>query len=289
MHFRFILPGIFIYILSPFLAAGCIIESETEFFGELYRGSAFLLKLSADTDIASYELSWQDRTITVPAQTATGGDNRSVTLALLPTDYGRSGEFELSIKAEGCGEIRESVTVFEKGYEREALRVDPKYVDISRETLEQIRYEQGIMGSVLAAVTLDKKWNLPFALPRNSPLRSPFGVLRVFNEEPRSRHSGLDFAGAVGAEVRAIESGMVTAAGDFYFGGKTIVIDHGLGVSSVYMHLSEIMANAGDEIERGAIIGRVGSTGRVTGPHLHLSISVFGVMTDPLPLLERRQ
>jgi murein DD-endopeptidase MepM/ murein hydrolase activator NlpD len=287
MSLRFILPGLFIYILSPFLAFGCVIEAETEFFGELYRGSAFLLKLSADTNLASYELSWQNRTLTVPAQTA--GDNRSVALALLPTDYGRSGEFELLIKAEGCGDIRESITVFEKEYEREALRVDPKFVDISRETLEQIRYEQGIMGSVLAAVTPNKKWNIPLARPRNSPLRSPFGVLRVFNEEPRSRHSGLDFAGAVGAEVRAVESGTVTAAGDFYFGGKTIVIDHGFGVSSIYMHLSEIMANAGDEIERGAIIGRVGSTGRVTGPHLHLSISVFGVMADPLPLLERQK
>jgi murein DD-endopeptidase MepM/ murein hydrolase activator NlpD len=285
MSLRFILPGICIYILLPFFAAGCVIESETEFFGELYRGSAFLLKLSADNNPAAYNVFWQDRELTVPAETE--GDNLSATLALLPTDYGRSGEFEILIKAEGCGEIRENITVFEKGYDRETLKVDPKYVDISRETLEQIRYEQGIIGSVLAPVTPDKRWTLPFARPRNSPLRSPFGVLRVFNEEPRSRHSGLDFAGAVGAEVKAIERGTVTAAGDFYFGGKTIIIDHGLGVSSIYMHLSEIMANAGDEIERGAIIGKVGSTGRVTGPHLHLGISVFGVMADPLPLLER--
>ncbi|MDR2104457.1 MAG: M23 family metallopeptidase, partial [Deferribacteraceae bacterium] len=174
----------------------------------------------------------------------------------------------------------------EKEYEKESLKVDPKFVHISQETLEQISYEQGIISSVLKMVSSERRWNIPLARPRSSPLRSPFGVLRVFNGEPRSRHSGLDFAGAVGSEVKAVETGTVSAMGDFYFGGKTIIIDHGLGLSSIYMHLSEIGVNVGDLVEKGELIGRVGATGRVTGPHLHLGISIFGAAVDPLPLLE---
>jgi murein DD-endopeptidase MepM/ murein hydrolase activator NlpD len=199
-----------------------------------------------------------------------------------------SGSFELSVKADGIDELKQDIVIAEKEYEREVLKVDPKYVNFPPETLKQIRYEQQLMTNILATVSADRLWELPLAFPRNSPLRSQFGVLRVFNGEPRSRHSGLDFAGAAGSPVMAVEKGTVVAAGDFYFGGKTIVLDHGLGLLSIYMHLSEIGVKIGDATDRGEEIGKVGATGRVTGPHLHLGISVFGTMVDPLPLLPKK-
>ncbi|MDR2400118.1 MAG: M23 family metallopeptidase [Deferribacteraceae bacterium] len=274
--------------MLPLISFSCVITAETENFGSLYRGSAFLLKLSSQNGTAFYEISWQGRNITAPTEISGSDDeNPPATLLLIPVEYGKSGDFELSVRAEGCEEAKQVITVSEYSYERENLTVDPKYVTISQETLEQIRYEQGIISSVLSIISAERRWRIPLARPRNSPLRSPFGVLRVFNGEPRSRHSGLDFAGAVGSEVKAVENGTVTAAGDFYFGGKCVIIDHGLGLSSIYMHLSEIAASVGDEVERGAVIGKVGATGRVTGPHLHLGISVFGMVIDPLPLLEK--
>jgi murein DD-endopeptidase MepM/ murein hydrolase activator NlpD len=276
-------------VLFPLTALGGVITAELDDFGALYRGSSFLLKLSGDTDIKGYEISWQGKVFALPADDSFESANKPrVTWALLPADYGKSGEFELSVRAEGCVELKKTITVDEKEYEKESLTVDPKFVYFSKETLEQIRYEQEIMRGVLSLVSETRLWNPPFARPRNSPLRSPFGILRVFNGEPRNKHSGLDFAGAAGSEIKAVENGVVSAAGDFYFGGKTVVIDHGMGVSSIYMHLSEIGADVGDYVERGMEIGKVGATGRVTGPHLHLGISLFGVMVDPLPLLEKQ-
>jgi murein DD-endopeptidase MepM/ murein hydrolase activator NlpD len=276
-------------VLIPFTALGGVITAELDDFGALYRGSSFLLKLSGDTDIKTYDVFCQGKVFTLPADPAfESAEKPRVTWTLLPTDYGSSGEFELSVRAEGCDEFKKIITVVEKEYDKESLTEQPRKVNFSKETLEQIRYEQELMSKVLSLVSDVRLWTPPFARPRNSPLRSYFGILRVFNGEPRNKHSGLDFAGAVGSEVRAVENGIVSAAGDFYFGGKTVVINHGLGVSSIYMHLSEIGVDVEDYVERGMEIGKVGATGRVTGPHLHLGISLFGVLVDPLPLLEKQ-
>ena len=128
-------------------------------------------------------------------------------------------------------------------------------------------------------------WTEPFTRPRPSQIRSGFGLEREFNDVVESRHLGIDFAGRHGAPVRAANRGVVVLADTLYYAGRTIYVDHGAGLLTAYMHLSRALVVAGDTVERGQIIGRVGATGRVTGPHLHWLARYGAILVDPLDLL----
>ena len=124
-------------------------------------------------------------------------------------------------------------------------------------------------------------------VPRPSRITSGFGSGRTFNGAVTSRHMGTDYAGAVGAPVRAVNRGVVRLVDAFYLGGNVVYIDHGEGLVTAYLHLSRQRVAEGDTVTRGQIIGNVGATGRVTGPHLHL-ITRFGMVTvDPLSVIGR--
>lgn len=127
--------------------------------------------------------------------------------------------------------------------------------------------------------------NLFFTLPTPGRMSSPFGFRRFFNGEPRSPHSGIDIAAPQGTPVISAASGTVIRTGDYFFNGKSIFIDHGQGIITMYCHLHTIDVNPGDQVVRGEKIGTVGSTGRSTGPHLHFTVSVGNVRVDPLLFL----
>ena len=127
-------------------------------------------------------------------------------------------------------------------------------------------------------------WDGPFTVPRDARITSGFGGGREYNGAITSRHMGTDFAGAAGSPVRAANRGVVRIVDAFYYGGNVVYIDHGLGLSSAYLHLSEQLVAAGDTVQRGQTIGRVGATGRVTGPHLHFIVRYGSVTVDPLSL-----
>ena len=127
-------------------------------------------------------------------------------------------------------------------------------------------------------------WTKPFIHPRDSRITSGFGRGREFNGTVTSRHMGTDFAGATGAPVRAANRGVVRIVGRFYLGGNVIYIDHGAGLTSAYLHLSRQLVAEGDTVERGEVIGKVGATGRVTGPHLHLIVRYGRITVDPVSL-----
>ena len=128
-------------------------------------------------------------------------------------------------------------------------------------------------------------WHEPFERPRGSRITSRFGTGRVFNGSVQSRHLGVDLAGAVGAPVRAANRGIVALVADFHLAGTAIYVDHGAGLVTGYFHLSKAEVAAGDTVARGEVIGRVGATGRVTGPHLHW-IARYGTVTvDPLSVV----
>ena len=110
---------------------------------------------------------------------------------------------------------------------------------------------------------------------------SPFGVRRFFNGEERNPHSGLDFAASTGTPIKAPAAGKVILVGDYFFNGKTVFVDHGQGLISMFCHLSAIDVAVGQEIPRGGVLGKVGSTGRATGPHLHWNVSLNGSRIDP--------
>ncbi|HEY3220082.1 MAG TPA: M23 family metallopeptidase [Gemmatimonadales bacterium] len=129
-------------------------------------------------------------------------------------------------------------------------------------------------------------WKARFIRPRTARITSPFGSGRQVNGVWRSRHSGLDIAGRNGAPVRAANRGIVALVGDFFYGGISVFVHHGDGVMTVYHHLSRALVAAGDTVERAQIIGRVGATGRVTGPHLHWQAQYGAVAFDPADLLK---
>lgn len=117
---------------------------------------------------------------------------------------------------------------------------------------------------------------------------SPFGLRRYFNGEPRNPHSGLDFAAPTGTPVKSPADGRVLLIGNFYFNGQTIFIDHGQGVITMFCHLSEIAYLPGDTVKRGDVVGKVGNTGRSTGPHLHWNVSLNNARVDPALFFRKR-
>ncbi|BCA95039.1 peptidase M24 [Legionella antarctica] len=122
----------------------------------------------------------------------------------------------------------------------------------------------------------------PFTAPVRGPISSLFGLKRVYNNEPRAPHSGLDIAAKHGEPILAVNRGKVVETGDYFFTGNTVIIDHGMGVFSLYAHLSEIEVKPGDSILQGQQLGLVGMTGRVTGPHLHWTMIVNQTLVEPL-------
>ena len=122
-------------------------------------------------------------------------------------------------------------------------------------------------------------------MPLKGDILSPFGVRRILNNQPRSPHSGVDLRAKEGAPVQASGDGIVAYVGEHYFSGKSIYLDHGMGIISMYFHLSKIQVKKGEKVALGSVIGRVGQTGRATGPHLHWGIRIKGNRVDPFSLV----
>jgi murein DD-endopeptidase MepM/ murein hydrolase activator NlpD len=172
-------------------------------------------------------------------------------------------------------------------YPSEQLRVDPRFVARPDSLLAlRIAKESARAAEVATASHLTPRlWTVPFQRPRPSRVTSGYGRVRLFNGAVNSRHLGTDFGGLVGAPVRAVNRGVVRIVDAFYYGGNVVYLDHGEGLTTAYLHLSRHRVVEGDTVERGQVIGEVGATGRVTGPHLHL-IARFGRLNlDPLSLL----
>lgn len=181
------------------------------------------------------------------------------------------------------------VRIVTRAYPRQKLTVAPKYVTPDPALKQRIDKEREIMGAALTVRTPVRHWELPMARPVPGIITSLYGLRRVFNEQPRNPHKGLDFRASQGDPITAVDDGTVVLTGDFYYTGKFVVIDHGLGVVSISMHMSEILSEKDTFVKRGDVIGLVGSTGRSTGPHLHLGISVLGQSIDALPLIAQTE
>lgn len=179
-----------------------------------------------------------------------------------------------------------TVKIVARAYPVQKLTVAPQYVMPDPALKERIDRERKLMGAALNTRSGTRHWSLPMLRPVPGKITSLYGLRRVFNGEPRAPHKGLDFRAPQGEPIAAIADGTVVLAGDFYYAGKFVVVDHGLGVVSISMHMSETIAENGQKIKQGDTIGLVGSTGRSTGPHLHLGISVLGQSIDALTLID---
>ncbi|HUU03315.1 MAG TPA: M23 family metallopeptidase [Myxococcota bacterium] len=180
----------------------------------------------------------------------------------------------------------QAVEVMAGEFEKQGLSVDPRFVKAPLEARGRIGRERRAMKRLWKPAPTPRKWRGSFGLQPGDKICSTFGLRRVFNGKLRSRHWGLDIDGKLGRPVRAIGAGRVVMVADRYFSGGTLVIDHGLRLFSLYFHLSAFEVKKGQLVDKGQLVGRVGKSGRVTGPHLHLSTKLEGVTFDPASLLD---
>ncbi len=176
--------------------------------------------------------------------------------------------------------------VLPRQFRTRTLTVDEAFVNPPPDALERIARETAELNELWAHPAATKLWTGPFVRPVPDPANSAFGTRSILNGQPRSPHSGADFNSPAGRPIEAPAGGRVVVAGDKYFTGNTVMIDHGLSLFSLFAHLSEMQVKVGDTVAAGDVIGKVGATGRVTGPHLHWSVRLNGARVDPLSLLD---
>ena len=172
--------------------------------------------------------------------------------------------------------------VVHRDYPEQRLRTsNRRMVDPDPADLERINRETATMRAAYALRTPMTASPAPFVKPVQGRHSSPFGLRRFWNDQPRSPHSGLDIAANTGTPIESPAPGVVAATGDYFFNGNTVLVDHGGGLVTMYCHLDTIAVAQGQAVARGDVLGQVGATGRVTGPHLHWSVSLGGVRVDP--------
>jgi murein DD-endopeptidase MepM/ murein hydrolase activator NlpD len=180
---------------------------------------------------------------------------------------------------------QKNLKVIAKKFPTRTLAVDEKFVTPPKEVLTRIEKESAQVNAIFAAVASEKFWTGPFSVPVPGRVISAFGKRNVYNGKPRSPHSGVDFRGATGTPIRAPNAGKIVLAQNLYYSGNTVIIDHGLGLYSYLGHMSAISVAVGDNVAVGDIVGKVGATGRVTGPHLHWTVRLDQARVDPLSLI----
>jgi len=180
------------------------------------------------------------------------------------------------------------VTVHAAKYKTSRLTVPQKYVTPDPETLKRIEAEKVIKNQAFAHFISAPKWSGNFVAPVPTEVSEAFGTSRTFNGKLASVHRGLDFHAPMGTPVHAANAGEVVLARELFYEGNCVIIDHGLGFMTLYMHLSQFDVKEGDTVEKGQTIALSGDTGRATGPHLHLSVRWNGEYLDPAKLLALR-
>lgn len=196
----------------------------------------------------------------------------------------KPGTHTVRVVRKGAEPATHAITVGSKQFPVRRLRVAPGFVDPSPDALEQIGRDTKLLN---AAYSLDtpQRWIEPFLLPVGGQPSSNFGSRSYYNGQARSPHAGVDFMSAEGTPVQSPSHGRVALAAPLYFTGNTVIVDHGARLFSVFAHLSSMRVREGDVIAPEEIVGLVGATGRVTGPHLHWSVRLNGARVDPLSLV----
>ena len=204
----------------------------------------------------------------------------------------KPGVYPLELHAEtsepSAGEtisFEKKIRVERQRYPRAVLKVPPRYTAPSPEDQHQIEQDKAIKDAAFKTLSPDREWKGSFATPVNAAISDVFGVQRVFNGSVESTHQGLDFRVPSGTSVAAVNRGRVILAQPLFFEGNCVVIDHGQGLLTLYLHLSKFSVKEGDEVKKGQEIGLSGGTGRATGPHLHLAVRWQGVYLNPQVLL----
>jgi len=273
--------------LVIFPACGLSASLEFECPEKVFQGEPFPVRIRSDTRLESVELSWlSDSVFSSPREVEGKWQYDFILGTDVKTDT--SGMKLLSVRLRS-GAIDHGfswqIQVLERSYPEERLTVPGNMVSPPGDVLSRIARERELVRKALETSTSETMWALPFSKPLSGDVTSPYGQRRYYNGRPGTRHGGVDFRAARGTAVKAAAEGVVVLAGDHYFAGKSVYIDHGNRVISMYFHLSSITVEQGERVACGDVLGLSGMSGRVTGPHLHFGVCVCGEMVDPLELL----
>lgn len=250
----------------------------------VFPGEAVVVSVSSPRRLASVEGTIFDRTVRFHQDDGTWRGLVGIDLLVEPGDH----DLALRVTAVGGAEASRvyTLSVADKAYPTRRLTVEPRYVEPPPEVAARIEREYLRQTALFAADTPERLWRGPWVRPVPGRANSRFGSRSVFNGQPRSPHSGADFLAGVGTPVAAPNRGRVVLAGDTYFSGGSVILDHGWGVYSYLAHLSRILVEEGDLVQRGDVVAHSGATGRVTGPHLHWTVRMSGARVDPLSVIE---
>jgi murein DD-endopeptidase MepM/ murein hydrolase activator NlpD len=266
--------------LAPqlFLVAGCLAVPHAASAAlprtSVVPGGVAIVDVGAAADAAPV-VKWENRQVL----TVVDGERRKAIVGIALAT--RPGNYELEVR-HGAGAVENLlVKVADRKYREQKLTVAPSQVDLSPEDNARVEAEQKRLRALFDAPSDVVPASLALAVPVDGPRSSSFGLRRVFNGQSRNPHAGMDIAAGTGTPILAPAEGTVVDTGNYFFNGNNVVIDHGGGFITMYCHLSAFAVKTGDVVRKGQAIGKVGATGRVTGPHLHFGVMLNGAWVDP--------
>ena len=255
---------------------------------EASQGSLLLIALKSTKSLAEVQGDWGGRSVPMWRAGADEGQRKGllgVDLEKEPAEYGLKITGETASGEKVSCSVK--VAVRQGRFATERLQVGTEFDEPNPEQVKRANEERQKLRDIFDRVTPERLWDGPFRVPLDGVTTgSNFGKRRILNGNAGSPHGGADFPAVTGTPVHAAQRGNVALAEELFFSGNTVVLDHGLGIYTFYGHLSEIDVKAGDALEAGAVLGKVGATGRVTGPHLHWGLTVERARVNPLLLVK---
>jgi murein DD-endopeptidase MepM/ murein hydrolase activator NlpD len=252
------------------------------------QGQIIVVKIPADDPDADVQGSFLGRTVTFFAEPRQ--DQPAGFVGLLGLDMqDEPGTHELTVrirKGEVARELSYHILVVKEKFKVEHLKLPKDKVDLDEKSLARWKTEQEEIKEALATDSRMRLWQTGFVEPVNGRRTGIFGSVRIMNGQARNPHNGEDIGAPLGADVLATNDGVVRLTVDHIFSGKGVYLDHGLGFYSMYFHLSDVLVKPGDLVKAGQVVGKVGVTGRATGPHLHWGVKLNGARVNPYALLE---
>lgn len=252
------------------------------------QGQIIVVKVPMDDAVTHVQGSFLGRAISFFADSPPGEPKEFV--GLLGVDLqDEPGTHELAIEIKNGEHKRQlsyNILVVKEKFHVEHLKLPKDQVDLDEKSLARWRAEQQLVQEALATDSQMKLWQPSFVEPVNGKRTGIFGSVRIMNGQARNPHNGEDIGAPLGADVVATNDGVVRLTVDHIFSGRGVYLDHGLGFYSMYFHLSEVLVKEGELVRAGQIVGKVGATGRATGPHLHWGVKLNGARVNPYALLD---